>query len=206
MSFNTPLRLNAWEGELVSCLPWLEETRSFITAMASGDAFRVNYFMKGVRIGGFEAVPNPSDENARLSEELEWLSRAQVVAEHHGLFAKLPRLSEITRKTQDDIEALWGLITGNTVEHSIAGVRFSIQAKPDVRVGNEGQSPVLPVRGDMKMIGTATFDFFGQLIEVPDTEQLFTRMKLVDTKSDSISRQLTFEGQDDSTLSRRKVA
>jgi hypothetical protein len=157
-------------------------------------------------VGGFEAVPNPSDEIAQLREELEWLSRAQLVADHYGLLATLPRLSEITRKTQDDVEALWGLITGNAVEHSIAGARFSIQANPDVRVGNGVQSPALPVLGDMKMIGTATFDFFGQLIEVPDTEQLFRRMRLVDSKSDSISRQLTFEGEDDATLSRRKVA
>lgn len=121
------------------------------------------------------------------------------------MLARLPRLSEITRKTQDDVEALWGLITGNTVEHSIAGVRFSIQAKPDVRVENEGQS-ASPTCGDMKLIGTATFDFFGQPIDVPDTEQLFRQMKLVDSKSDSISRQLTFEGQDDATFSRRKIA
>jgi hypothetical protein len=206
MSFNTPLRLSAWEGELISCLPWLEEIRSFLTALAAGEQFVLNYFINGMKLGGCEAVANPSQDTFRLKEEIDWLSRAQAVAVHYGSLAKLPSLVDISARTETDVEALWGLITGSVIEQSIAGIRFTIRTDPTVALPTNSEQTDKPISGDMKMVGTATFDFFGQLIEVPDTEQVFTRMELVDCESDSKSRHLTFEGKEKATLTRRKVA
>ena len=104
------------------------------------------------------------------------------------------------------MEALWGLITGNVIEHSIAGIRFTIRTEPNVALPSNSTQEGKPIYGVMKLVGTATFDFFGQPIEVPETEQIFTCMELVDSDSDSTSRHLTFEGKEKATLTRRKVA
>jgi hypothetical protein len=188
MSFSTPLRLSEWKGEVISCLPWLEETRSFLIALAASEQFVLNYFINGMKLGGCEAVATPSHDIFRLRAEVDWLSHAQVVAAHYGSGAKLPNLGKISARTETDVDALWGLITGNVVEQSVAGIRFTIRADPGVDLHSNSESSSDSISGDIKLIGTATFDFFGQLIEVADTEQIFTRMELVDSKSDSTSR------------------
>jgi hypothetical protein len=206
MSFTTPLRLSAWEGEIISCLPWLQEIRAFLGALSRGEHFVLNYFINGLKLGRCEAVANPSQETFGLKEEVEWLSRAQTVADHYGLLIRLPSLKSISSRTEDDVEALWGLVTGSVIEHSIAGIRFTIRTDPSVALPSNSEQPDKPISGDMKLVGTASFDFFGHLIEVPNTEQIFTRMELVDCESDPTSRHLTFQGKEEATLTRRKVA
>lgn len=109
MSFNTPLCLSAWQGELISCLPWLEEICSFLTALSAAKKFVLNYFINGVKVGGGEAVVNPSQNILRLKAEVDWLSHAQVVAAHYKPLSTLPTLASISAKTKTDVDALWGL-------------------------------------------------------------------------------------------------
>jgi hypothetical protein len=206
MSFSTPLRLSAWEGELISCLPWLQEIRAFLAALSHGEPFVLNYFINGLKLGGCEAVANPGQETLGLKEEVEWLSRAQTVADHYGLLIRLPSLTSISSRTEDDVEALWGLVTGNVIEHSIAGIRFTIRTEPNASLPSASAEVGKPICGVMKLVGIASFDFFGHLIEVPNTEQIFTRMELVDCESDPTSGHLTFQGKEEATLTRRKVA
>ncbi|HYX72420.1 MAG TPA: DUF4365 domain-containing protein, partial [Nitrososphaera sp.] len=83
VSFNTPLRFDVWQGELIACLPWLDEIQAFITSLSRGEEFILHYFMNGVKFGGCEAIANPAEETFRLKEEVDWLSRAQTVAAHY---------------------------------------------------------------------------------------------------------------------------
>jgi len=153
-----------------------------------------------VNAGGFVATPKSNEEIDELKSALDWLARAKVVARHYGLDAILPSLRKIPDRTQCDVDALWGIVTSNVIEVPIPGITLPIQVSPNVTIPSEMTS------GTMQMIGSATFDFFGQKIELSDIEQAFTQMELVNTEVDSMTKRLTFRGKQGASLTRRKVA
>lgn len=206
-SFDTPCCLKNWEGQPISRLAWFEEIHCFITSLATEQEFRVNYFVNGVNAGGFNAVPTASGAIRRLKNTLDWLAKAQFVARHYGSDAVLPGWTKITSKMESQVDALWGLATSNAIEVPIPGIILPpIRVAPNIKLPEHwGSSSKIP-SGVMKWVGTETFDFFGEKIDVADIEQIFTEMELVSIEPDFTSKQLTFRGRDGASLTRRKVA
>jgi hypothetical protein len=200
-SLETPVVLNNWEKQRVSRLAWFEEILAFITSLTAQQEFRVDYFIDGVNAGSLVAPPKCDKKIGELKSTLDWLARAQVVARHFCVDAILPSLNKIPFGTQCDVDALWGIATSNVIKTPIPGITLPIHVSRNVTVPSDMAS------GTMQMIGTATFDFFGQGIELSDIEQAFTEMELVNTEVvDSTTKRFTFRGRENATLTRRKVA
>lgn len=205
-SFETPFRLSEWEKQPVSGLPWFDQVKSFIVAWAESREFRVNYFLEGTRVGGFVATANPNQATERLKNAVNWLAKCRFVANHYGVDAVLPKFGEITYAQQRDVEALYALATGASVEDSIAGMPFGFSGSPDMPVPDNWKSSQAPVSGTLKLLGTAEIGFFGSRIVVPEVEQFFTNMELTELKTGPTSISFVFKGRKDSVWMRRKFS
>lgn len=117
----------------------------------------------------------------------------------------MPKFSAITYSQQRDVEALYALATGGVAEDPIPGLEFAFSGSPDFPLPPAWQSSAGPTAGTLKLQGTGQILFFGQVVEVPDMEQIFTNMKLVDLKTGPSSRSFVFKGRKDSVWLRQTL-
>lgn len=203
-SFETPLRLAEWENQSLLLLRWFDQIHAFLDALRSGEEFSVRYFIEGVDVGGFVATAKTNRSIIQVMAKLEWLKKCRHVARHYLIDAVLPKFADITYADSRDVEALHALATGGVAEDSISGLQFGFSGSPDVPLPPRWQSSVEPQSGTLKLFGTAEIPFFGHSVEVPDVEQIFTNMELVELKTGPTSRSFVFEGRKHSVWLRQK--
>jgi hypothetical protein len=204
-SFDTPVRLCEWEGQSFSRLAWFDHVHAFVRTLADGRQFRVDYLLEGIPLGGFVATADKNQSTARLKNAVDWLAKCRFVANHYGVDAILPNFGEIRYAQQRDVEVLHALATGNFVEDSIAGLPFGFSGSAQMLIPENWQSSTEPITGTLKLIGPGQMDFFGQVIEISEVEQLFTDMELVEIKLGESSKSLLFKGRKDSVWRREKT-
>lgn len=203
-SFDTPVRLGEWQGQSFSRLAWFDHVHAFVDTLADGRQFRVDYLLEGTPLGGFVATADKNQSTARLKNAVDWLAKCRFVANHYGVDAILPNFGEITYAQQRDVEVLHALATGDFVEDSIAGLPFGFSGSAQMALPENWQSSTEPITGTLKLIGAGQINFFGQVIEIPEVEQLFTDMELVGIKVGESSKTLLFKGSKDSVWRREK--
>jgi Domain of unknown function (DUF4365) len=204
-SFDTPFRLGEWEGQSFSRLAWFDHVYAFIGTLADGREFRIDYLLEGIPLGSFVATAEQNQSMTRLKNAVDWLEKCRFVANYYGVDAILPKFGEITYAQQRDVEALHALATGNFVEDSIAGLPFGFSGSAQMTLPESWQSSTEPTTGTLKLIGPGEIGFFGQVIEIPEVEQLFTDMELIEIKVGESSKSLLFKGKKDSVWRREKT-
>ncbi|HMG06114.1 MAG TPA: hypothetical protein VK581_11675 [Chthoniobacterales bacterium] len=165
-----------------SRLAWFDHVHAFVDTLADGRQFRIDYPLEGTPLGGFVASADKNPVTARLKNAVDWLAKCRFVANHYGVDAILPNFGEITYAQQRDVEVLHALGTGNFVADSIAGLPFGFSGSVQMPLPENWKSSTEPITGTLKLIGPGQINFFGQIIEIPEVEQFFTDMELVEIK------------------------
>lgn len=204
-SFGTPLNLHEWENQWLLRLPWFSEVHSFVSALSTGQEFRVNYYTQGTEVGGFVAAVAETSAIRKMKKILDWLEKCRFVAKHYNVDVILPKLSDITYFQEREVEALRALATGRVAEDSITGQEFPFSGGSEFRPPNHWQSSDQLVTGTIRLIGTAVFDFLGHPIEVSDAEHTLTNMELISFEGNERSKTVTFRGRENSVWLRKKV-
>jgi hypothetical protein len=202
-SFETPLNLSDWENQWLLRLPWFSEIHSFVSALATAEEFRTNYFIEGMPAGGFVATAKPSQAIQRVKKTLDWLEKCRSVAKHYDIDPILPKFGDITYSQERDVEALWALATGNIAEDSISDVVFPFSGGLEFRPPAYWQTSGDPVVGSIKLIGTGVFDFLGHAVEVSGMQHILTNMKLVKFELSGAKKSVWFKGQNSSVWIRQ---
>ncbi|MGB8473774.1 MAG: hypothetical protein WCE61_06775, partial [Candidatus Acidiferrum sp.] len=197
ISVATPLRLDEWAGQSISCLAWFDDLRSIAATLAMQEQLDLTYFAEGVRVGRAQLTATTSQANQQLYRELDWFERVRSVARHYGVDARLPKPSEITYQTERELDALWALTSGDSFQDVIDGATFECTVESETPLPTHWRSGKPQPHGTMKIVGTAAFDLFGHVIEMPDVENVMTDVELVsfeDTDSPSTKRLCFFAG------------
>lgn len=203
-SFQTPLDLKKWEDQELRRLASFDQIETFVTTLATKQEFRGTYFFEGAKLGVFEATANPEKSILGLKNTIDWIGKCRYIAERYKINAKLPKLSEITYRQECEVEDLWALTKNGFAERSWAARPFGFSISPEAPVPENWRS-TSPVVGALKFLGTERFDFFGNIIEVTDVENLWTDMELESIGTDSKSKTVEFRGRDHAVLTRRKL-
>ena len=207
ISVSTPLRLEAWDGELVSYLPWFDELRSLAATLASGEEVELAYFIQGVRLGRGQMTATNKHVNQLLHRKLDWLGMIRFLANHYRLDVRLPKTADITYQMERELDALWALTRGDSFQDAIPGATFGCIVESGDPLPAHWRSGKPQPHGTMKIIGTAAFDLFGHDIEIPDVENMMTDIELTsfkDTETASKKR-LSFRGGEKAVWFRRRL-
>lgn len=207
ITVSTPLRLNVWDGQLVSYLPWFDQLRSLAATLASGEEVELGYFVEGVRLGSGQLTATDNEINQHLHRELDWFERVRFLANHYRLDVRLPKTTDITYQTERELAALWALTRGDSFQDVIRGATFQCIVESNDSLPAHWRSGEPQPHGTMKIIGTAAFDLFGHDIEIPDVENMITDVELIsieDTETPSKKR-LNFRGGENAVWFRRRL-
>lgn len=207
ISVFTPLRLEAWEGELVSYLPWFDELRSLAATLASGEEVELAYFIQGVRLGRGQMTATNKHVNQLLHRKLDWLERIRFLANHYRLDVRLPKTADITYQKERELDALWALTRGDSFQDAIPGATFGCIVESGDRLPAHWRSGEPQPHGTMKIIGTAAFDVFGHDIEIPDVENIITDIQLTSFEDTQIAakKRVSFRGGGTAVWYRRRL-
>lgn len=207
ISVSTPLRLDQWEGQQLSRLAWFDELRSLAATLATEEEVELAYFVEGLRVGSGQLSATSNEANQQLHRELDWFERIRSVAQYYGIDARLPKPSDITYHTERELDALWALTRGDSFQDFISGATFGCSVESETPLPAQWRSGKPQPHGTMKIIGTAAFDLFGHVIEIPDVENTMTDVELIsfeDTDSPS-KKHLCFRGGKSAIWYRRRL-
>ncbi|HKP04996.1 MAG TPA: DUF4365 domain-containing protein [Chthoniobacterales bacterium] len=207
ISVSTPLRLDEWEGQALSCLAWFDELRSLAATLATEEEVELAYFVEGLRVGRGQLAATNNDANQRMHRELDWFGRVRSVAEHYGIDPRVPKPSDITYQTERELDALWALTRGDSFQDFISGATFGCTVESETALPAQWRTGEPQPHGMMKIIGTAAFDLFGYLIEIPDVENTMTDVELISFEDTDrpLKKRLNFRAGENAIWSRRKL-